>query len=158
VASAENHKSVDVMPKDLKAILAELDAFQPEDEDDNDLRLCALLEGLQDLPDHRLAMDAIFALMERHPDANLGSPGPLVHELEAMGGFEAPLRASLKRMPSDLTVWMVNRLLNADNVGGPWREAWLSELREVARRSDVPQSVRTSAFDFLRHQADRENT
>jgi hypothetical protein len=142
------------MLKDIKAIIAELDAFQPED--DNDLRLYALLEGLQDLPEHRSAMDAMFALMERFPDANLGSPGPLVHELEAMGGFEALLRASSKRMPSDLTVWMVNRMLNVDDAGGPWREAWLSDLREVAARSDVPKSVRASAVNFVRHQADAD--
>jgi len=146
------------MPKDLKAIIAALDAFRPEDDDDNDRRLWAILDGLRDLPDRTLAMDAMFALMERFPNAHLGSPGPIVHELEAMGVHEVKLRASLKRMPAELTVWMVNRLLNADNAGGPWREAWLSDLRVVVGRAGVPKSVRETAFSFLRFQADREQS
>jgi hypothetical protein len=146
----------DAMPKDINTIIANLDAFQPQDDDDNDRRLWAILEGLEDLPDRKRTMSAIFALMERFPDAQLGSPGPLVNELEAMGDYEVALRASLRRMPADLSVWMVNRLLNGDNAGGAWRQAWLSDLRNVAKRSDVPKSVREAAFGFLRFQADRE--
>jgi hypothetical protein len=146
----------DDMARDISTIIAGLDAFLPEDDDDNDRRLLAILEGLKDLPERKQAMSAIFALMERFPDAQLGSPGPLVNELEAMGDYEIALRASLSRVPADLSVWMVNRLLNGDNVGGPWRQAWLSDLRDVAKRVDVPASVREAAFSFLRFQSDRE--
>jgi len=42
------------------------------------------------------AIQEMFRLMERMPDAELGSPGPLVHTLEAILGYETYLVDSLR--------------------------------------------------------------
>jgi hypothetical protein len=78
--------------------------------------------------------------------------------MEAMGDFEPQLRASIRRMPTDLSVWLVNRLLNDDSLGNPARQAWLSELRKVANRADIPDSVRQSALHFLNYQTDKNRS
>jgi rubredoxin len=146
---------LDETPKGVEAVIAALDAFQAESDGNDDRRLAVLLRDLSEEPDRAKAIGSLFAVMERFPEAELGTPGPLVHELEAMGGYEGHLRASLKRKPTVLTVWMVNRVLNLD-IGFVERRAWLSELRGVVARADAPQAAREDAFSFLRFQADRE--
>jgi hypothetical protein len=39
----------------------------------------------------------MFNVMERPPDADLGSPGPLVHTLERWRGYEPELVNSVRR-------------------------------------------------------------
>jgi hypothetical protein len=90
----------------------------------------------------------LFGVMERMPDADLGSPGPLVHTLEAWRGYETELIRSVRRRPSLLSVWMVNRILNTD-LPSDSRHSYLSLLNEAATRSDVPKAVRESAREFL---------
>jgi hypothetical protein len=76
-------------------------------------RLQELTDELMRLPQPQRAVRALFDVMERMPDADLGSPGPLVHTLEAMRGhYERELVNSLKRKPTLLAIWMVNRILN----------------------------------------------
>ena len=85
------------------------------------------------------------------PDADLGSPGPLVHTLEALKGYEAELIRSVRRSPSRLSVWMVNRILNTD-LPSYTRESYMSLLNEAVTRSDVPRAVREDARDFVSFQ------
>ena len=40
------------------------------------------------------------SVMERLPDVDLGSPGPLVHTLERLHGYENELMRSVRRQPS----------------------------------------------------------
>jgi hypothetical protein len=53
--------------------------------------------------------------MERYPEADLGSPGPLVHTIERIpiAQFGTFLRSSVERQPGQLNLWMVNRILNS---------------------------------------------
>ena len=61
--------------------------------------------------------------MERLDGVELGTPGPLVHTLETLrGGYEMLLAESVRRKPTLLSVWMVNRILN---VNPPDAESWL---------------------------------
>src|SRR5690349_16033760 len=94
------------------AVVEQLDTFGVDPyEPENLVRLYDLFRGFRELPDR--AMPAMYSLLERFPDGEFGSPGPLVHELEHIPGFEGLLRASLERQPAMRTVWMVNRLLNS---------------------------------------------
>jgi hypothetical protein len=74
-------------------------------------RLRELTDALMSVSEPQRAIPELFHVMERLPDADLGSPGPLVHTLEAVKGYEDELIRSVRRSPSLLSVWMVNRIL-----------------------------------------------
>jgi hypothetical protein len=75
----------------------------------------------------------MFGLMERMPDVELGSPGPLVHTLEAIPGYESYLVNSVRKQPSLLSVWMVNRMLNSP-ILEDHRQFWMALLQESVER------------------------
>lgn len=137
----------------VQAVIEALSCFTPDDETDNVWRLYQLFEGFGELPHREAAMPAMFALMERWPDAELGSPGPLVQELEAIAGYEPLLAESVLRQPTDLTVWMLNRILNALPEGSD-HALWLARLQAASTHAKAPDFVRESAQHFLLHQRD----
>jgi hypothetical protein len=105
-------------------------------------------------------MPAMFALLERFPNVDFGSPGPIVHELEAIKDMRGRpaylhhLRDSLGRRPTPLTVWMVNRVLNTDLPNGE-RDSWLAELAAAYEHALASEETRRFVVDFLQHQARR---
>lgn len=102
---------VAILPDDpIDDVIAALNTFEPaRDDTDNLVRLYDIFRNFLAVPQRDRAMPAMFSLLERFPDAEFGSPGPLVHELEAIPGYLPPLRDSLRRQPTYLTVWMANR-------------------------------------------------
>lgn len=137
----------------IEDVVAELDLFVPADEVNNVGRLYEILGRLKSLaPELRtLAVPAMLSLIERYPDAELGSPGPLVHELVAIPGYESFLRDSVLRQPADLNVWMVNRILNSD-VSQDVRLGWLSVMKQVLKHSRASREVQQAVADFLEQQ------
>jgi|SRR3954463_5262517 hypothetical protein len=115
-------------------------------------RLYELTQGLLNLHSPERSIPELFAVMERMPDADLGSPGPLVHTLEKLTGYETELVESVRRRPALLSVWMVNRILNS-NPQEHIREQYLTLLRDVEQRRDVSKTVRKDAADFVEFQA-----
>src|SRR5205814_292678 len=99
----------------------------------------------------------LLALMERHPQADFGSPGPLVHVLEGQPGYPEQLAASLERQPTELSAWMANRLLNS-RLPRDQRGAWLRRLTAVASHPRAAAGVRDSAIRFLDFQASRQGS
>jgi hypothetical protein len=91
----------------VEATIAALNAFLPADDGKDIARLYEIFEGFGSLAGRERAIGPIFELLERFPDADFGSPGPLVHELEAMDGYQVFLRESIRRRPTATTVWMV---------------------------------------------------
>lgn len=130
--------------------------FAPsDDETETELRLYRLFEGFKDLPGREVAIPSMFDLMERFPEAELGTPGPLVHELEAIAGYEPFLRDSIRRQPTDSSVWMVNRILNTE-LPSEQRALWLAELRAIPLHPSAPDRIKEEAEGFLEHQAKRD--
>jgi len=111
-------------------------------------RLPELTDALMSVPRPERAIPELFRVMERMPDTDLGSPGPLVHTLEALNGYEIELIHSVRRSPSLLSVWMLNRILNTD-MPTDIRRSYMSLLKEAADRPDVPKAVRDDAHDFF---------
>jgi hypothetical protein len=137
----------------IQMVAEALAQFEPsDDETDNVHRLRQLFEGFRTLENRDPIAPTIFALLERFPEAELGSPGPLVHEIEATTYDTKLLRESLRRQPAYLTVWMVNRLLNA-NPAQQIREMWLSELSAAVAHPKAPEGVREEAREFLQYQS-----
>jgi hypothetical protein len=137
----------------ISAVVAQLTSFVPEDEVDNVARLYEILDRLQPLaPELRTpAVPAMLSVIERYPDAELGSPGPLVHELESIPGYESFLMDSVLRQPADLNVWMVNRILNSE-VSQDLRLGWLSVMHQVLKHARASKEVQQTVADFLEHQ------
>ena len=138
-------------------MIAALDAFEPNaDYDSNQFRLYPLTESFKTLPDRERVIPSMFALMERYPNAYLGTPGPLVHSIESLAvpKYEDQLIESVRRQPAELNVWMLNRILNS-NLTLAQRAKLLELLRSVVQHPGAPQRVVESANGFLAHQASR---
>lgn len=93
----------------------------------------------------------VFHFMERLDSCDLGAPGPLVHALEAVGGYELELTASVMRKPTSLTLWMVNRILNATN-SPKLRSKYLRLLARSVSHPRASIEARTDAAQFLEQQ------
>jgi hypothetical protein len=142
--------------KRVGQVVALLEAFEPSaNEGESVSRLYEIFKGFRGLAGAEGAIPAIFGVMERYPEVELGTPGPLVHELEALPGYETPLRESLSRQPAGLSIWMVNRLANATD--GLEREGWLAELRGVLDHANASPSLKEDALHFLAYQAECEH-
>jgi len=145
------------MPSNFDQILEALAALKAEDFDchtpgfDGKERLHALTEQLMTLPQPERGLRALFDVMERMPSADLGSPGPLVHTLERMLGYERELVESVKRRPTFLSLWMVNRILNATR-DLEQRQVYLDLLRFAVEHPATTATARLDAQRFLRKQ------
>jgi hypothetical protein len=144
------------MTRSVDDLVSELQAFEPTgDGADNVHRLNELLAGFAELPGGERIAPAVFALLERHPQADFGTPGPLVHALESLPGYPALLADSLERQPTELTAWMANRRLNS-KLARDDRADWLRRLTVVTSHARAPAGVRDSAIRFLDFQASRQ--
>lgn len=119
----------------------EPDAFEDEEGQE------ALVERVQEMQDPKASIHACLELFERHPDADFGMPGPIVHFLESFfgRGYEAQLLLSTARCPTSHTVWMLHRV--ARGCDRPERaERYFDELRRIAKLEGEPGA---QARDFL---------
>jgi hypothetical protein len=117
-------------------------------------RLYELTDALMALPSPERAIPELFGVMERLPESDLGSPGPLVHTLEKLSDYEDNLVKSVHRRPTVLSVWMVNRILNSV-LPLESRQSYLTLLEETAMHPDATNGVRNDARRFLEYQRTR---
>jgi hypothetical protein len=136
----------------IETFIESLHALTPAEADDYlQNKLYALTAPLESLQQIEAAIPHIFRFFEANPEADFGTPGPLVHLLEKHGGYEAELELSLRRAPSPHPVWMLNRLLNAD-ITPANRAHFLSVLKSVITHPNATESARERAEEFLEHQ------
>jgi hypothetical protein len=143
-------RSVDQVQRDLDSLTA-ADFDEWSESADGWERLDRLCAELREMPgvDPDIVAPILLTFLERLDQADLGSPGPVVHLLEALSGYEKHLQQSLQRRPTPLTVWMANRILNASP---PDREVWLDFLRAAASNTQLPEATREEARGFLAFQ------
>ena len=145
------------MTRSVDDLLRDLQAFAPtSDAADNVHRLNELLADFGVLAGCERVVPALLALIERYPQADFGTPGPLVHVLECQPGYPEQLAASLERQPTELAAWMANRLLNS-RLAREDRGAWLRRLTAVTSHPRADATVRESAIRFLDFQASRSS-
>ena len=115
-----------------EAVLEQIRTFKMKDDDTDYAALVELIAYIENAADPRLAFRPLFDLLERYPDADFGSPGPIVHFLEQFfpGGYEDELLASVRRAPMWTTLWMLNRLVNGTS--GSEQERYVDELQRIA--------------------------
>lgn len=133
-----------------------LNNFKPFDE--NDLEndnvdfLYELTEKLILTQDSYLAIESVYKLIEKYPEADLGSPGPLVHFLEKFPDlYVEPLKTSLQRRPTTLTVWMLNRIINGEeNVIE--KANYLLLMRQLIDHPLVDNELKDDILQFIEYQ------
>lgn len=144
------------MPRNFNQLLDDFAALKPGDFEDEFAgldKLRTLTDELIAQPQPERGIPALFAVIERMPDADMGTPGPLVHTLERLRGhYERELIESVKRQPANLTVWMVNRILNATR-DSRQRQIYLDLLRVAAKHPGAPETVRQEAEHFIEYQS-----
>ncbi|MCW3463954.1 hypothetical protein [Chitinophaga nivalis] len=138
-------------------IIEIFEKFVPFDEmdaeNDNILFLYELTDLLVANGDGEKAIAPIFQMMEKYPEVDFGSPGPLVHTIEKFrGSYEIYLYESLQRKPTSLTVWMLNRIINSENE--PGRKSDLIEmLRSLLESPVINDETRESIQGFINFQS-----
>ncbi|MFO0938293.1 MAG: hypothetical protein U0798_17445 [Gemmataceae bacterium] len=140
------------MPRNVAEIAADFDALSSHDFDyaNNGARgwerLDELCDELQAVSNPVECVPVLLRTMERLDDVELGTPGPIVHTLENWRGkYEELLTQSVRRKPTPLSVWMVNRILNA---GPPDSETWMVLLRGVVENPAASAKAKAVAARF----------
>ena len=113
--------------------------------------LMLFTDALEQDPNKRDAVPAIFRFLEFHSDKDLGSPGPLVHFLEKEEGYTIELEKSVFRKPTNLTLWMINRIIHG-NVSND-REHWLAILAKVVNHPKADAETIQFAKEFIEYQS-----
>ena len=93
------------------------------------------------------AVEPLLLLMERHPLSDFGIPGAIVHYVERFykNGYEDLLISSVARRPTLHTVWMINRIKNADENA----EKYEKILKDILAKQDVEEEIKNSVKGFL---------
>ena len=132
-----------------REVRADLEQFEPGANEVNSVsRLYEILEGADTLANRDDIVPALFGVLERFPNADLGNPGPIVHALESIAPFSKELAVSLMRQPTWLTINMVARILNS-NVALSDRTFWLAQLKKVEGHVRCSAANRAFASDIL---------
>jgi hypothetical protein len=95
----------------------------------------------------------IFMVFENNPNFNFGNPGDLIRIVEKFHKYpeyENELYTSIKRMPTEYNLWMLNRLLNTFD--DEKKEIGIELFKAVLNNSEVPVNVRDWAKEFLDEQ------
>lgn len=104
------------------------------------------------LPPTREVWQALFALLERNPLANFGSPGPLADYIEkASPDYLNDLIQSVLRHPSITSLWMINIVLNEPRLG-KFTPQLMMALDAVVQRKDIDRSLVEDAAEFIERQ------
>jgi hypothetical protein len=95
---------------------------------------------------------ALFALLERNPLADFGSPGPVADYLEkASPAYIPELSQSVLRNPSITTLWMINIVLDQPPAG-KYKPMLMMTLAAVVERTDIDRSLVEDAAEFIERQ------
>lgn len=135
------------MDEDIRQLFDELENHVGDDwiEDYEE----ELVNVLETRTDKERFIEPIFALLEKYPLADWGIPGALAHFLESFDTEteERSLLNSIERQPTMLTVFMLNRLINADS-----KPEYLAAMRRIADDTAIASDISASARDFIEFQ------
>lgn len=140
-AVRENCRSIHSMK--LDEAINKFGSFSPTGDEALDLRMLQLT--IDQLGELKYADDVrreLITIFERNPNANLGSPGPIVHALEESPVDEhvALLAESLRRHATVMTVWMAERCFRS-NLSTQNRRTLVDALRSTADRATGEEVV-----------------
>jgi hypothetical protein len=138
-----------------KDIIEELNQMTIIDSEDYEPleRIDELTDFLEQNEDGHLACDAMINLLERHPHIEFGTPGQPIHLLESYSGhYEELLMASLDRQPTFMTIWMLNRIINAEE--GLSRDKLVDKMKSYMTHPLADEEAKDSAKKFYIYQTE----
>lgn len=96
-------------------------------------------------------VSVILKQMEKNQNIDYGMPGPAVHYAERyyLNGYEKLLYESLKRKPTQHTLWMLNRILNSPQLAD--KDKYLALLSSIASNGSIDAAVSAEARNFLEY-------
>lgn len=123
----------------------------PEDEAQLQ-RLDELIQGFSESKPTRPDFVELLAVFERYPSHDgFGVFWSIVHCIEYFPGYEPALLESVRRIPGEFNLTMINRLLNAGvtNVGN---ESLIELLQIVVASEHASRQARETAGNFIAYQ------
>jgi len=140
------------MNKDLENFVERLDSLNPADGADIVDFLYELTEEIENIEGVEQVIPNIFEFIERYPEVDIGSPGPLVHLIENYyPQYVDYLISSMKRKPTANTVWMINRILNS-KINADERKNYLQLLLQAQANEQADHYAREQAKHFYDYQ------
>ncbi|MDR7070936.1 hypothetical protein J2X02_003808 [Pseudoxanthomonas japonensis] len=113
-----------------------------------------VVEAARALGNPRQAVPLMLRWIEKNGHLDLGSPGPFVHFIEEKMDYLPELEASLSSKPTCMTVWMANRIANAET--DPVKiNHWIGIFERVLSHPESDEQCRDDAHSFISHQSDR---
>ena len=111
-----------------------------------------VLEKIIEEDDSIEYVSVILNQMEKNLDIDYGMPGPVVHFAERyyLRGYEKMLYESLKRKPTQHTLWMLNRILNSPQLVD--KDTYLTLLNDIASDDSIDAAVSAEARSFFEYQ------
>ena len=114
-------------------------------------RIDELTKLLKKNKDGHLACEAMINLLERHPQVEFGTPGQPIHTIESYGAhYEDLLLASLDRQPTFMTIWMLNRIINATK--GFRKEKLVYQIKSCMTHPSADKQAKDYASNFYEFQ------
>jgi len=137
-------------------IIIEINRMNVESSDDFGSleRIDELTDLLKINSDGYLACEYLISLLERYSNVEFGTPGEPVHTLEKFRGhYEFFLYQSLERRPTQMTVWMLNRIINAET-NAEQKNELLDRLKNCLNHPLANEMTKESTLTFLKYQTE----
>jgi hypothetical protein len=126
--------------------LERLDPEKPDGVIDDLYDLVDLLEGVNEIS---LIYDPVFRFLEKHPNADIGNPGPLVHLLECHYPDYVPtLIASIEQKPTYNSVVMLHRIMNSE-LSKEDQSKYLALLKTIADSNTADKMTKENAQEIF---------
>lgn len=135
-------RTVEVILKDIEEFIPVDDEWEALDE--------LIFEALS-ANDSRIIKSLLGVLERNQEHDGYGVFWSIVHGLEGAGNYEKELVLSLNRRPHEMSLIILNRMLN----GGLYEidgKPILNVLEEIALNQKFPESIREIANDFICYQ------
>lgn len=132
-------------------IIEELNAMVIDDTNEDEMieRVDMLMQEISKNDDGQMACEAMINLLERHPHADFGGPGAIIHTIEDhMGHYEKFLFESLNKRPADTTVMLLERIINAEKDPSEIKRL-LKIFKDCAKHPLADKPVKHSVKQYL---------
>ncbi|MBU3104316.1 hypothetical protein [Clostridium gasigenes] len=117
-----------------------------------------IVEKLAQYKNLNNTIEPIIKLIELNPDIDFGNPGPLVHYLEGLNEEEYAIRLieSLKRTPTEQTLFMFNRMING--IDDYLKEEYLLLLESIKDLPNISKGIQSVVQEYLSFQRGEKKT
>lgn len=135
--------------REIEVVLKDIQNYIPVDDEWE--ALDELIREACEFNDPRV-IKPLLELLERNPDHDgYGVFWSIVHGLEYIGGYETELASSVLNKPHEMSVLMLNRMLNGgiQTIDG---RSIMEILKEIAANTGFPNSIRDYADRFMAYQ------